>query len=427
MNPSRFDFDKSARFAVAPNEEGVGLFHSSLRGLRCAVSNDGLRWRSVAPAGCSTEGLRPLCAGREQGAGGPDLFCTDPEGRVVPIHTRSGRLSADTPFQPLTGPDPWYETLPNLEDLTITWDPHRKVYRAFFCGRRSRGRHADRRGCIGVATSPNLTKWNMEPPVFSPNRYRQMFSPHVLTHEGHTVLFYATPEEGEHRALRFALAPHQEGPYERTEPDVLTCDCRISIHTVPVSGGQLVFFGRSLPYEQRPHSVSRPGRLDFNPGGRPFVRFYDPLLQLIGREIMTTEATLSSGEILVRMFPRNGKDFRLSLRVRSLGAAAAGVLFRTNTTGSDNITLWLDYVEGALILRRGVRGRLLCRVPRDLSFHTDYGVVIWAEGPFANVFVDDEWVLTAHTEARLSGAFGVTVRRGEARFDDISAQIIQAD
>ena len=158
----------------------------------------------------------------------------------------------------------------------------------------------------------------------------------------------------------------------------------------------------------------------------PQILFYDRLLNLMGQPIMTTEATLDSGEILVRVLPRHGADCRVTTRVRSLGACAAGVLFRTTVTGSDNITLWLDFEAGTVDMRRGVKGRLLGRARRPLFLHTDYSVAIWAEGAFADIYLNDEWILTGHTEARVSGGFGVAVRGGEANFSDLAAQAIVA-
>ena len=51
---------------------------------------------------------------------------------------------------------------------------------------------------------------------------------------------------------------------------------------------------------------------------------------------------------------------------------------------------------------------------------------LWVEGGFADVYLDDEWVLTCATEGRKSGGFGLATLGGEARFDSVTAQAIQS-
>lgn len=424
MNPSGKLPDIAARFAAAVQDNEVGIFYNHSGRLHRAVSSDGIRWRCLPAGGDAAAGLQPLCGGHEQAGDGPNLFCVNAAGNLVAACAGAEDVVLAAPFLPVSAAEPWYAEMPDLGETAIMWDGSARVYRAYFCGQRSRGRDPERLGCIGAAVSPDLIRWQTEPPVFAPNRFPRLFAPHVFAHQGATYLFYATSDGGELRTLRVAMAPAAEGPFERPQNDILACDCRTLVQTVPTSAGRLVFFGRNERGKTQPHSISRPGRLDFRADGTPFVRFYDALLALAGRQIMTTDACLNSSEMLVRIFPRNARDFRLSLRLRSHGAAAAGILFRTSVMGSDNITLWLDFESGAVLLRRGVKGRLLARAGQTFTMHRDYCITVWAEGAFADVFVDDEWVLSAHTEALLAGGFGVAARGGEARFEALTVQAI---
>jgi len=428
MNEQRITTFPTEAFAFIAHSRGLALVRGGRHGLRCQVSRDGVHWEPKVVAHASTADLRPLCAGAESpdSSDRPSLFCMDASGRFVPAEARRESLVAAAPFSLGTRGAAWYEEAADPAQITIMWDGYRRLYRAFFCTRRKSGRHPERRACIGAATSSDLVEWTMEPPVFAPNRFAEMFAPHVFTHEGRTVLCYATAETGHLRALRFALASRPEGPYEALERDLIARDCRTSIHTVATGGLRLVFFGRSAPTPEGLKGISRPGLLAFRPDGSVLVRFYDALLGLMGRQIMTTDTSLKSGEMLARILPRHGSDFRLTVRLRSLGARMAGVLFRTSLTGNDNITLWLDFDSGALLLRRGVRGRLLARTSYPLSKETDYSITVWAEGSFVDVFLDDEWSLSAFTEDRRAGGFGLAVAGGEARFDLVSAQAVEA-
>jgi hypothetical protein len=307
--------------------------------------------------------------------------------------------------------------------MDVVHDQARGLYCAFFCARRKAGRDAHRRGCIGVASSPDLRSWVMEPPILAPNLFPRLYAPHVVSERHQTLLFYTTPEEGLN-GIRMATALRMEGPFERPEQDVLTYDARDTVHTVPLRTKRLVFFGRRPAGQETGSSLSRPGLLEFRSNGRPFVRFYDVLLTLTGRTLFQTEASLESGETLVRVLPRYATDFRLNARVRS-GAKSAGILFRTTMTGHDNITIWMDYAGGAVLARRGTHGRLLARVRHPWVAEDEYRISIWVEGDFADVFVDDEWVMTAETGGRGSGGFGLAVVGGTATFREVTVQTIE--
>jgi len=412
------------RTAVVERGQGIAIFRCTSRGLQCRTSSDGVAWTTESYASAGAGMLQPVCAGGT--ARNADLFCLNDMKSLVPVRARKGRLAIGESFR-LAGAKTaaqWYEAPPEPLEQAIIRDVRAGAYRAFFCARRNVGRDPERRGCIGAATSRDLRRWNLEPPVFAPNRRPRLFSPHVFSEAGGAVLFYATPETGDLRALRFAVAPSLEGPYERLEPDLLACDVRSAIQTVRLGSERLAFFSRAVPGEAFLGSLSRPGRVAFRPSGRPFVQFYEPLLNLMGSTLFQTDASLSSGEVLVRILPRHGANFRLSARVRSLSATALGLLFRATITGSDNITLWLDFETGSISLRRGVRGRLLARARRTLTTGTNYRLSLWVEGSFIDVYLDNEWVLTGPTEVRRSGGFGLAVKGGEARFDDVSAQVI---
>lgn len=424
MDSASTDLASRLCFAVTEQARGIAIFSAAPEGLRCRLSRDGVLWKTEVRSWEDAGRLWPICAGEPQEQA--DLFCVDDAGRVFPVKAAEGDLFLSPPFQPVASAQRWYESPPQPHDMAIVRDVRGDVYRAFFCARRTLGRHSERRACIGAATSPDLQAWGIEPPIFSPNKYPYMYSPHVFVEQGRAILLYATPEPGNLRGLRSALAPDLEGPYEMLAPDLLSCDARTAVRTVRLRSRRLVFFSRSVPDGEPGERISRPGQLDFHANGAPFVRFYDPLLGLLGHSIFDTEASLESGEILVRMLPRHARDFRLTARVRSLGAKRVGLLFRTTAAGHDNITLWLEFDTGGLTLRRGVIGRHLARTRRRLLEGTNYKIAVWAEGAFADVYVDDEWVLTCQTETRRLGGFGLAVSGGQARFDGMSVQGIHS-
>jgi len=395
-------------------------------GVTAERSTDGVRWEPM-PLGRAAETLRrmaPLCPSADSSHA---LFCSDPDKAVrkVPLGPEAAPLGE--PFHPTAQSAEWYETGEPLPDMTILRDEAAGDYRAFFTARRRAGRHPERRGCIGVARSPNLADWRADPPIFAPNLFPRLFAPHLLRHGGRVILFYATDEEGGIRALRAASAPAIEGPYEPLEPDILACDARRALHSAPLAGRRLAFFARPTPEHPDCEEFSRPATLEFTADGRPWFRYYNALTALAGRTIFQTEAALASGETLVRVIPRYGADVRLTARIANRNARAAGLLLRTSITGHDNLTVWLDFEAGAVALRRGVNGRLLARFRRAFEPECEHQVTVWAEGGYVDVYVDDAWLLAARTETRRSGGFGVVVRGGEARISDWTAQTLTTE
>ena len=153
------------RFAVTGGAQRIAVFRATRRRLRCEVSTDGVTWSSVALRGVKGGGLWPVCGGVDTRSA--DLFCADQKGAVIPVMVGEGSILLGEPFRPVGSAPYWYEAPPEPHDQVIVRDTRSEVYRTFFCARRNAGRHLERRGCIGVATSRNMRDWNAEPPVFA--------------------------------------------------------------------------------------------------------------------------------------------------------------------------------------------------------------------------------------------------------------------
>lgn len=408
-------------FAAVTQTEGIALFLDGQRGLRKRVTSDGVRWTEETFA--AAEPLRAVCAadGTETGA---DIFCLDAHGQLVEAAVDGSDVKLGRRFRPVTEAGEWYEQLPNPEEVTILRDERDGVFRAFFCARRATGRDPERRACVGEATSPDLEHWNLEPPTFAPNRHPLMFAPHVISEPGRATLFYAVRPESGDAELRYATARDLTGPFETDDRNLLARDARCAVSSALLGGRRLAFFSRRDAAGVL--SVTRPAKVEFDAEERLQLRFFEGLLGLLGKTLFQTEASLTSGEKLVRVLPRYAADFRLETQLRNDNALAAGLLFRSSMTGHDNMTLWLDYDAGAISIRRGVKGRLIARAPFRLLRGETYRVSIWAEGSFADVFIDDNWVLSARTEGRTSGGFGLAVEGGRATFDAVTVQPILA-
>jgi hypothetical protein len=414
--------DPATHFAVVRLGGEIRLYSESPGGMRAYASSDGVRWQASALPREEARKLTPFGATSHKDEA--HLFCLDEDRAIVPVRGLEGGLAAGEPFSFMDAPDPWYAAPPEPDEADILWREDEGTWRVFFPGRRSRGRDADRLACIGTATSPDLRTWRMEPPILAPNRYPAMHAPHVFEHEGRTALCYATPDPTGFRTLRCALAARPQGPYEILQDDLLAGDCRCTVKTVATPGALLAFFGKRNPRHVQVMTIGRPARVGRQATGKPVFCFHASLLQLMGRPLLATDATLESRETLVRVIQRHGGNFRLTARVESADADAVAVLIRANMAGSDNVAVWLDFHRNCIEARRGVAGRTIARAPYDLTPARPYRLMLWAEGPFVDVYVNDELVLSAPTEALLSGGFGLAVRGGRAAFAPLEAHTL---
>lgn len=78
-------------------------------------------------------------------------------------------------------------------------------------------------GCIGVATSDNLTSWQLQPPLLAPGRYDEMEVPQMIVHKGRYYLFFSTWKEqyepvwgkkvGKHTGLHCYVSDSLQKPF----------------------------------------------------------------------------------------------------------------------------------------------------------------------------------------------------------------------
>lgn len=407
-------------FAIGKDSGKLCMYGHAPSGLTRRISSDGLHW-SDGPMIKLDRTLYPICAIPPECK---ELLAITADGKLVKLKVNDGNLESLAEIVMPDLPDRWYESSTAPLDAIIVHDKTSDNFRAFFGARKASGKDPERRGCIGSATSKDLREWQVEPPIFAPNQFSEMSSPRVFAGSGSTVMFYSAASGEKKEGIRCAIAPEPAGPFERLEPDILAKDVRRYLTVVPHGPRDLVFFERGCAHSDA-SSVSRPGVLEIRGDGTPTVRFFEGLLNLLGKQLFTTEASLESSELLVRVLPRYGESFRLATRVTFKGAAALGLLFRATMTGHDNMTLWLDYASQSLVARRGVNGRLISRVPMDLRAGEQYRLTLWVEGAHADVYIDDRWVLSFETEGRMTGGFGLAVSGGAATFSEVNAQTIE--
>jgi beta-fructofuranosidase len=151
------------------------------------------------------------------------------------------------PDNPILEADPrWYEIL-DLDvwfdqawrDPWLTQDPGSGLFHAFVTARSRSGLPAGR-GVIGHATSPNLSDWEVGPPISAPEGFGYMEIPQVFSLEGRWHLLFSAPAwaqslESRHQCTGtfHAISEKLDGPYEELAP--LFCDVEESLY-----GGKVI-------------------------------------------------------------------------------------------------------------------------------------------------------------------------------------------
>lgn len=228
--PRGFGFSEVGDIEVFPRGDELHLFHLTLPNhdlVQHAVSTDGLSWREL-PAAIRTS---------DPGACDDDqiwtMSVTEHDGAFVMVYTALSKAehgqiqrtavahSADlitwrkSDRNPVAKADPrWYEA--GLEDAgRVSWrDPKptliNGVYYAAICAREKDG-PLPRRGCVGLMTSVDLERWEVQPPLATPRRYWDLECPQIFIINGR---YYLTAGIMEDRTQRYWLAPSLAGPYQ---------------------------------------------------------------------------------------------------------------------------------------------------------------------------------------------------------------------
>ena len=399
-------------FACWSNGERIRRFFGAGECLEESVSEDGVRWRSGRTLATAPDSL-PTWA--EAPGGEVSLLTWSVKGAPC---FRWVSEDAVTPLLELGGE--WYVTSKSRavwRDPTLVDAEGGGGRRLFWSARAVEGFVDGERGCIGAAVSNEGGEWEIEVPAYAPGAYAEMRWPHVYVEPGAAQMLFTTFGGDRAPEIRYARGGALEGPYFKPPEDLVCRDRRLLVQTVPFHGERVAFFlcraGAGL-------RVSRPVRVASGEAGRPRFLFFDPLLTLRRKPILDTSAVIEEKELLVRVLPCHTRDVVFDAEIESAGPAAALVV-RTNPTGKENLAIWLDFRRRRVIVRRGVKGRILGAAPAALAAGDRTRARVWVEGDLLSVYVAGELVLVAAVEGRPSGGLGIAAEAGRVEFRGLSA------
>ena len=142
-------------------------------------------------------------------------------------------LRVDTRWYAALDLDAWFDEA--WRDPWLVRDPAGRGFHAYLTARATGGGDRFGRGVVARATSPDLERWTVQPPVTAPMGFGQMEVPQVIEIEGHWYLLFSTDTGTQDEARRAAqtgtgtyylVGDRPEGPFpastlRRLEADLL--------------------------------------------------------------------------------------------------------------------------------------------------------------------------------------------------------------
>jgi beta-fructofuranosidase len=112
------------------------------------------------------------------------------------------------PGNPVVSGDNKLYVTADFRDAFVFFNPAERQWWMLF-GTRRPDRPAQRGGCVGVAKSPDLLRWQLAPPLWAPDIGPHADCPQVFRHADHWYLIYLQ------RHTRYRVAESLDGPWRR--------------------------------------------------------------------------------------------------------------------------------------------------------------------------------------------------------------------
>lgn len=463
-----------------PHGDELHLFHLTLPNhdvVQHLVSTDGLSWKRLPPA------IRTGDPGESDDDQIWTMSVTERAGRFYMLYTalsfaEHGRvqrtnlaISDDLIHWEKVGQNPvgeadprWYETTIDTKGMVSWRDPKPvkvgETYYATVCARENSGPFM-RRGAVGLLASTDLEHWEPRPPLFAPRRWWDLECPQVFELGGR---YYLTAAIMEDRTQRYWVADRFEGPYDVPADGGLLAPHGHYAGRVCVWKDQVIFGCWHQPNPR--HMSDAPlSRVDWVNVRNPHGKFVMPLLVLepradgslarrsfwgwesyIGEAIDATPAehtlhfhessndwsfSTAVGSMDIVASNEIAGDFVLTGTLR-LDAATGGIAFRLDDDGSgyfvtvrpgaSTIALhkwlptedrfdrrpWFSYVtiqEEAIV--------------SSLDWSSGVAFRLISSGPYIELSLASEVVLSALSGERQTGRFGFWAESGSAQADDV--------
>ncbi|MGV3723998.1 MAG: GH32 C-terminal domain-containing protein [Actinomycetota bacterium] len=342
----------------------------------------------------------------------------------------------------------WYEPS-DWRDPFVFWHPGERQYWMLITARLRRPAAAPRRGCIAVATSPDLAAWQVRGPLWAPFSMHAPECPDLWRDGDAWRLLYSNG------ATRARTAASLEGPWVpcvREDVDGRWFYAAKCFH-VPSAGGDRHVLVGWIPSREgdvdagarqwggamglpREATTIGPGGLGWrvaeevqNAWSRPLPDLH--LQSVTGRWSRPPEGPRVDARDGMALALAHGvpPSFRLESYVElspdgdadAFRRTSAGFVVRYGKDGESGYVLALDPARQQVLIRPWSRwgdAEPICSQPASLLHGRPIHVDLYLDGSLLEVFVDDQVVLSTRCYDHTAGSLGFWAQDGAAVFSN---------
>jgi beta-fructofuranosidase len=356
---------------------------------------------------------------------------------------------------PVIEPDArWYETLADVEgDAWVAWrDPYlfwheaEQACYAYITGTVRGDAPREERGCVALARSENMFRWELLPPIAAPGLYREHEVPQVFQFAGRWYMLHSTalwrysepayerkPERWCQDGTHYLVASDPLGPWEVPPIDVVAGgkgkppyaaraqqvgDDLLLYHWGPVRRELAVPMKLSAEADGRLRAIYYPG-LDACAAGDLCAG--DPRALSGSWELAPVAMAETTGRPAVAGFEAEAHDLVAVVRVVPGMQTRAGLGV---SEGERIVAGVVDLAEQQAAIVTLPAGEVLAAIPWDLLPVTPIHLRLLCDGEVVSLYLDDEFAVAAYVEGRGLGGVRLVVQEGSAEFSETSGQAL---
>jgi len=340
----------------------------------------------------------------------------------------------------------WYEP-DDWRDPFIFWNEEAGEYWMLIAARLNEG-PAPRRGCIALAASPDLLRWEVRGPFWAPHLYHTHECPDLFRWGEKWYLVYSTFSE--RMVTHYRMSESLQGPWRAPAND--TFDSRAFYAAKTASDGQ-----RRFAFGWNPTRADRKDDGNWQWGGNLVV--HELLRHGDGRLLVRMPPEMEShlaGAMSWSLRPHLGRwdeagravtggapdgfawasltgpaeDLYFCSEIRWTGGTrACGVLLRAADDLGSYYAVRIEPGRGRIVFDRwprpGDRPFMLER-PLELADGVAVRLRIVLAGSIVEIYADDRVALSARAYEHTSGSVALFVQEGEATFENVELRKLKA-